>query len=172
MPQRLLNIASIVCFVVCVALMGMWVRSSGRVDELRGCFPIGYGFSICSAESRLSITGFGTGEPIVNSSWSLHSIQKNDPNEKLLPKFGPSTLLALDSHWGFAVHPLFVNPSGRGYLLAVPYWFLVLTAGSLVMIVRMRWPWRLTLRGLFIATTFLAIVLGMIAWLDRAWIGK
>ena len=28
------------------------------------------------------------------------------------------------------------------------------------------------LRSLFMATTFLAVVLGMIAWLDRAWIGK
>ena len=27
-------------------------------------------------------------------------------------------------------------------------------------------------RSLFIATTFLAFVLNMIAWLDRAWIGK
>jgi hypothetical protein len=34
------------------------------------------------------------------------------------------------------------------------------------------WPWRFNLRSLFIATTFLAVVLGMIAWLDRAWIGK
>jgi hypothetical protein len=31
---------------------------------------------------------------------------------------------------------------------------------------------RFTLRTLFIATTFLAVVLGMVAWLDRAWIGK
>ena len=29
----------------------------------------------------------------------------------------------------------------------------------------------INLRSLFIATTFLAVVLGMIAWLDRAWIG-
>jgi hypothetical protein len=34
------------------------------------------------------------------------------------------------------------------------------------------WPWRFTLRSLFIATTFLAVVLGMIVWLDPAWIGK
>jgi hypothetical protein len=31
---------------------------------------------------------------------------------------------------------------------------------------------RMSDRRLFIARTFLAIVLGMIAWLDRAWIGK
>jgi hypothetical protein len=33
-------------------------------------------------------------------------------------------------------------------------------------------PWRFNLCSLFIATTFLAVVLGMIAWLDRAWIGQ
>jgi hypothetical protein len=32
--------------------------------------------------------------------------------------------------------------------------------------------WQFTLRDLLIATTFLAVVLGMIAWLDRAWIGQ
>jgi hypothetical protein len=42
----------------------------------------------------------------------------------------------------------------------------------LMMICHLRWPPRFTLRSLFIATTFLAVLLGMIAWLDRAWIGK
>jgi hypothetical protein len=49
---------------------------------------------------------------------------------------------------------------------------LVLASGSLAMIFHLQWPWRFTLRSLFIATTFFAVVLGMIAWLDRAWIGK
>ena len=57
-------------------------------------------------------------------------------------------------------------------LMMLPYWFLVLTSGSLAMLFQLRWPPRFTLRSLFIATTFLAVVLGMIAWLDRAWIGK
>jgi hypothetical protein len=33
-------------------------------------------------------------------------------------------------------------------------------------------PWRFNLRSLFIVTTFLAIVLGMIACLDHSWIGR
>ena len=33
-------------------------------------------------------------------------------------------------------------------------------------------PWRFSLRTMLIATTLVAVVLGMIAWLDRAWIGK
>jgi hypothetical protein len=56
--------------------------------------------------------------------------------------------------------------------LVLPYWFLVLASGSLAMAFQLRRPWRFNLRSLFIATTFLAVVLGMIAWLDRAWIGK
>ena len=38
MPRRLLNIASIVCLVACVALMGMWVRSYHVKDEWH--FPL------------------------------------------------------------------------------------------------------------------------------------
>ena len=49
---------------------------------------------------------------------------------------------------------------------------LVLMSGSRTMIFQLRGHWRFTLRNLFIATTFLAVVLGMIAWLGRAWIGK
>ena len=40
------------------------------------------------------------------------------------------------------------------------------------MVLRIHRPWRFNLRSLFIATTFLAVVLGMIAWLDHSWIGK
>jgi hypothetical protein len=54
----------------------------------------------------------------------------------------------------------------------IPFWFLILATGSLAMICRLRWPPQFTLRSLFIATTFVAVVLGRIAWLDRAWIGK
>jgi hypothetical protein len=69
--------------------------------------------------------------------------------------------------WGFAYQ------SGLGLsVLMLPYWFLALMCGSLTMIVQLRWPLQFTLRSLFIATTFLAVMLGMIAWLDRAWIGK
>ena len=57
-------------------------------------------------------------------------------------------------------------------IAVVPYWFLVLASGSLAMAFRLWWPWRFTLRSLFIATTFLAVVLGMMVWLEMGWIGK
>jgi hypothetical protein len=57
-------------------------------------------------------------------------------------------------------------------MLEVSYSLLVLVSGLLAILCRPRWPLRFRLRTMLIATTFLAIVLGMIAWLDRAWIGK
>ena len=52
MLRRLLNIASIVCLVLCVALMGMWVRSYYWMDEFGftplGAFLVGGGFGMRS----------------------------------------------------------------------------------------------------------------------------
>ena len=50
--RRLLNIASIVCLILCVALMGMWVRSDRWIDELQGCFTICYGFAIIHSRGQ------------------------------------------------------------------------------------------------------------------------
>jgi hypothetical protein len=52
-----------------------------------------------------------------------------------------------------------------------PYWFPVLTSGSLAIIFRIRWTSRSTLRSLIIVMTLLAVVLGMMAWLDHSWNG-
>jgi hypothetical protein len=168
MLRRLLNIASIICLVLCVALMGMWVRSYHFVDEMQSCFTFGDGLVIRSVQGRMGFTGYDAGETIIHSSWSLHSNHYDEPNTKL----SPSLKTQIDSHLGFALLPIVVNPSGKGYTVAVPFWFLVLIAGSLAMAFRLRWPLRFNVRSLFIATTVLAMALGMIAWLDRAWIGK
>jgi hypothetical protein len=56
---------------------------------------------------------------------------------------------------------------GRGgTYFAVPYWFFVFVCGCLVILLQLRWPPRFSTRQLFTSTTFLAIVLVMIAWLD------
>jgi hypothetical protein len=56
--------------------------------------------------------------------------------------------------------------------VTLPYWFLALSSGGLALGLQLRWPWRFTLRTVFIATTFLAAVLGMIAWLEWSRIGE
>jgi hypothetical protein len=46
---------------------------------------------------------------------------------------------------------------------------LVLATVSRTIISRLRWRWRLNLGRLFMAMTPLAVVLGVIAWLDHSW---
>ena len=59
MLRRLLNIASIVCLVACVALMGLWVRSCDSWDALHGRFTDSQGFQIASLRGRLCVTTSG-----------------------------------------------------------------------------------------------------------------
>jgi len=55
----------------------------------------------------------------------------------------------------------------RGWGVIVPYWFLVLVAGMLGVVVRLERPWRYSTRTLLIAITFVAILLGLVAGLDN-----
>ena len=55
----------------------------------------------------------------------------------------------------------------RGSAIIVPYWFLVLFAGLLGVVLRLERPWRYRTRSLFIAITLVAIVLGLAAGLDK-----
>jgi hypothetical protein len=162
MPRRLLNIASIVCLVLCVALMGMWVRSyrSQNVVHTRFCNACREGqkpivFFIFSSLGRLWLT-------VTDEENEAGLLSANDAVEHL--GFRPKGRLAA---LGFSAYFSWAHE-----FLMLPFWFLVLASGLLAMLLRMSWPPRFTLHSLFIATTFLAIVLGMIAWLDRVWIGK
>jgi hypothetical protein len=162
MLRRLLNIASIVCVVLCVALMGMWVRSYRITDEFAVPLPGGCGVAgqLFEGLSQFSLALPTAG---VRHRWHWHTepvVADETEESSPVEGFWKSKGFYFDSSW-----PSF-------YDLMLPYWFLVLTTGTLAMAFQLRWPLRFTLRSLFIVTTFLAVVLGMIAWLDRAWIGK
>ena len=165
MLRRLLNIASIVCLVVCVALMAMWVRSYqlsyGQQANVAAYHDVG------TARGRLitcSVPFTVAGTMPNAAGGELFVIYAGTrPDER----FGLEG--SVKNHgFGFWRSP----PPAQISILMLPFWFLVLTSGLLAMIFRLRWPLRFNLRSLFIATTLLAVVLGMIAWLDRAWIGK
>jgi hypothetical protein len=173
MLRPLLNIASIVCLVACVALMGMWVRSDSELYEFTVLSP----FWEHPTEMRVYRVLLASGrlqcwyEPARSNEGSPPAWHSTFESRPVDPKIkyrvpDPSAQSPL-TPFGFAVH------LSRAYsIVTLPYWFLVLVTGSLSLNFRLRWPWRFNLRTLFIATTFLAIVLGMVAWLDRPWIGK
>jgi hypothetical protein len=170
--RRLLNIASIVCLVLCVALMGMWVRSYYRCDELRGRITNTRVFSVDSMKGQLYVLEtpiYLDNSPDTASDvwpWSVNSRTYDQEIVFTRPFAGPR-VLHFKTRWGFDGDLSWTSSTGT-----LPYWFLVLASGSLAMAFRLKWPLRFTLRGLFLVTTFLAVVLGLIAWLDRAWIGK
>jgi hypothetical protein len=164
MIRRLLNIASIVCVVLCVVLMGMWVRSYCTVQKLNRHASTDRQFEAASIPGRLL---FAHEVILCGTSGSLESNARFPEIKPGLGLFGaPSLGRPLESNLGFAGQ---LSPY---VVVMVPFWFLVLVSGSLAMLFQLRWPPHFSLRTLLIATTFLAVVLGMITWLDRAWIEK
>jgi hypothetical protein len=162
MLRRLLNITSITCLVLCVALMGLWVRSFVWWDQCHGRLTNTEFFRIGTIPGRL-VFGTVIDMPVENFPWSISSMAID--GRKLFDNSVEHRCSA--SHLGFGL-----NSSMVGTIVVIPFWFSVLLSGSLALAFQLRWPLRFTLRSLFIATTFLAVVLGMSAWLDRAWIGK
>jgi len=176
MLRRLLNIASIVCLVACVALMGMWLRSYRAKDEWQASRADTRVFSVSSFSGHLCLS-----ESVPDAvsdhrlrEWEYengsHDWRRKTSCDPLQVRADPPTMKIqrrVATHFGFAG-----QLSSTDLFLWVPYWFLTLTTGAFTMIFRIRWPWRFSLRGLFITTTFLAVVLGMSAWLDRSWMWK
>ena len=87
MPRRLLNIASIVCLVLCVALMGMWVRSYHRDEFIRGRISQGRVLAIGSTAGTTGLTEFSP-DSINDSDWPWTVI--SEPiNPKILAEWIP-----------------------------------------------------------------------------------
>jgi hypothetical protein len=148
--------------------MGMWAITNYRCVEVAGHLPFRQIIHISTMPGRVYV-GWITWQstdrtPSDVSPWSItwHPFDffyvGRDHNKP------PGLFEGL----GFAAIPNNVY----GWLVLSPFWFLVLASGLLAMAFQLRWPVRVTLRSLFIATNFFAVVLGMIAWLDRPWIGK
>ena len=155
MLRRLLNVASIICLVMCVALIGLWVRSYYRSDLLFRLDKNNHVIGIGSEKGMVYLWPGHTVPPIPSTSglqgWQFSS--GNIANR-------PGSFQWGSFQWTVSAEITRIN---------VPYWFITPLVAAAACL-----PWikRFSLRSLFIATTFLAVVLGMIAWLDHSWIGK
>jgi hypothetical protein len=167
MLRRLLNIASIVCLVLSVALMGMWVRSYHRREGVFVHLSDSRAYAVWSVCGHLWLDEFPpeNGSALTSEGSEFMSERISDVPE--FPREGLSR-----GRWSVLGFQGTYRWDDLAIMFATPYWLLVLTSGSLAMLFRVHWRPRFTLRHLFIATTFVAVVLGIIAWLDRAWIGR
>jgi hypothetical protein len=151
MLRRLLNIASIACLVLCVALMGLWVRSYYSTDMAHGPFLGSLAsFSIVSTQGELGIAAFISPGPDRFDGQSGYV----DDRFFACPRY--------NTPWGFGARTASGNP-----IVVFPFWFLVLTIVALAAAFRIKWSRRFGLRTMLIATTLIAVALGMIVAVER-----
>jgi hypothetical protein len=149
MRYRKLQIAwSVVWGLAAVLLIALWVRSYWWWDEIQ----LGDGHRILVAElsSQYGMNGFFKPEP--RSDWNGQISIVNTPvkphAERIMPIYSFNLL------------------NNGGEIIAwVPSWFAVVLASSLSAVPWIRW--RFSLRTLLIATTLVAVALGLIVWAGR-----
>lgn len=163
MLRRLLNVASIVCLVACVALMGTWVRSYYWIDEFTSCSIASYEVGGGSGISRLAVGAMIA--PRAEGARSRHQVVTTRASE----------LANIEQRWatfaGFGISKAAPVPAGFCSVM-VPYWFAIAVTGALCFAPWSRVKYRFGLRSLFVMTTVLAVGLGLIVWLKPGWIGK
>jgi RsiW-degrading membrane proteinase PrsW (M82 family) len=166
MLRRLFNFASIVCFASCMALMVMWVRSYYYTDGINTRLGPYHGFEVRSTPGILYFEQFALASASV---WPATVTSADNDGLRALDYLRLNYLkLNSMSRMGFAGS--FSWPRQKWML---PYWFLVLASGLLAIGLRTQSPpWRFSLRTFLITTMFLAVVLGMMSWLDRSWLGQ
>jgi hypothetical protein len=160
--RRVLNVASILCCLMCVVFLTLWVRSYQRWDKFRVRLTSRRVFSAEILQGRAMFNAFQI-EPDTNWQSTIGS----GPIEKSMKFWDPHLEKTCLSPLGLDAY--FSQPAST---VIVPYWLCVFASGALAMLMQLRWPWRFNLRHLFIAITYPAIVLGLSAWLDQTWIGQ
>jgi hypothetical protein len=156
MRFRKLRIAfSAVCGVVCLLLIVLWVRSHNSVDFVQLGLNKSHGICVMSVIGRLWI--YNPGPLPVNSEYPPFEMDSHTIGEKYYEA---------DS-WDFSGEVLgFSWTSGSdSWHLTVPDWAFVLLTIALAAAPWLRW--RFSLRTLLIATTLVAVVLGLIVWVSR-----
>jgi hypothetical protein len=192
MKYRYLRIAfSAVCGVVCLLLVVLWVRSATTFDRLRGTTSRRTMAIVVSYEGRLSVVHADMGYvpwtwptrdsgPVLSNNITLEvfgdgaGFDSRDtdlmwPNRTTMgfgAIYGSSYPNIPNWHTGWHVTGL----TGRSYSsggtgIIAPHWFPLVIALSFVGVPWIRW--RFSLRTLLIATTLVAVGLGLIAILAR-----
>ena len=130
---------SAACLIACVLLIALWVRSYWWVDATN-----------FSPDAIVSVKG--------NICVDEMILMLRDPSN-------PS-LTPISHFWGysFATGGSIEGEAG----LTIPYWILVLAIAALGLIAGAPWiNWHFSLRTLLIATTLVAVVLGLLVWAAR-----
>jgi hypothetical protein len=162
--SRQLRIAfSAVCGIACVLLLVLWVRSYWWDDILKVRMPDPQRqFMICSmlGGTQLYTTTVSPRVVWTHRYWRIRTISVAAELEGLdvpwLYRFG------LDRLYTFELFSRPDNPD-HSRIVALPHWMLVVTFTAFGVAPWIHW--RFSLRTLLIATTLVAVGLGLVVWL-------
>jgi hypothetical protein len=156
---RLFRIAASAVFgILCLLLVALWVRSCSHIESTSVRIA---GERIAGATSvkQHIIVAISRYHPIlgVPHRWSLNS-------RSIADTFPGKSDSQIERQIGFPEFPGFSfrrNGSG-GFRLVIPHWFLVSVTVFLAIAPWIRYSKRFSLRTLLLATTLVAVVLGLI----------
>jgi hypothetical protein len=147
---RYLRIAfSATCLIACVLLIALWVRSYWRADTPTTT-KFGRVFEFISLSGNVVIRWAD-----IPSEWGSapFTIPLTENDRDPFDEPPPDHYRALG--FRFSSYPEF-------RFLSIPYWFPILLCSILAALPWFRW--RFSLRTLLIATTLVAVVLGLVVW--------
>jgi hypothetical protein len=149
---------SATCIIACVLLIALWVRSYWWDDSVDGHFTEFQLFHVNSIQGQVAFLTFPKSTQVLVSQTDYRGTLKHAPMGLAAGDFrthSPYEFAGL----GFSR----VEPNG-GIAVLVPQWFLISLAAILAATPWGHWRWRFSLRTLLIATTLIAVVLGMVIY--------
>jgi hypothetical protein len=134
-----------------VLLIALWVRTKYAVESFGGSLSKSSAFFVMSRHGGIGLLLAAD----VDSAWSYREFPADEfqSSSELEKEFGYRTML------GFVKYRK--NPGS--FRIRVPYWFLFSLSAVFAAIPWLRW--RFSLRTLLIATTLVAVGLGVIVYL-------
>jgi hypothetical protein len=151
---RKLRIAwSVFGSLACVLLIVLWVRSYSWIDGASMPITGSRHVVVYSSTGRLSFRSAPYGKPNgpFNVWWVVHDSIAKEREAMTRANIKPDRQ--------------YFGPSRYGFLL--PHAFVAAIAAIVAALPWLRWPKRFTLRTLLIATTLIAVVLGLAVWQVR-----
>jgi hypothetical protein len=169
---------TVFCGIACVLLFALWVRSYRRVDELRGRL---FGQQLLLGSKKGFIAGIVFNNNYSTDDWHWEVASSSVDEEQRSFHLKGSNLVdslgigwydqpryqSRDEQWLFGIrHSWSATLNGAGLLCR--YCVLVLVTASLCIVPWIRHlKWRFSLQTLLLATTLVAVVLGLIEWAVR-----
>jgi hypothetical protein len=143
---KLLITFSCICGIACVLLIVLWVRSYWWADGIN--YQSNHLIQLVSFRGGVALAAFEMAPGDKSPGWLLDSYPPSEWKD----------------YWPKVVGLYYAETPGYSQVL-IPYWFITLlsiVAGTVPWL-----RWRFSLRTLLIATTLVAVVLGLIVWLSR-----